>query len=40
MIARVKKLGGNKMLEAIRKETILSYVSEAFSQQDVEDASL
>ena len=27
------------MLEAIRKETILSYVSEAFSQQDVEDAS-
>lgn len=34
------KLGGDNMLEAIRKETIISYVSEVFSQQDVEDAVL
>lgn len=26
------------MLEAIRKETIMTYVSEVFSQQEVEDA--
>lgn len=40
MISHVKKSGGIKMLEAIRKEAIIAYVSEVFSQQEVEDGKL